>query len=155
MNRLLPPLLLRSQRSLEWWLKQQRRPILSSLEWIDLMSVTAMSAEAQRIFSGARRTISWDRSCLGGARIESFECLNYGISNQTKGEVYVATTNDLRAHMKGKEVRIARNTTTARFNHSILMDPLQTINVQSIWGHIEYEILNTSLRRLTRTAKHA
>ena len=34
-----------------------------------------MSAEAERIFSGARRTISWDRISLGSTNIERMECL--------------------------------------------------------------------------------
>ena len=34
-----------------------------------------MSAEVEQVFSGARRTISWERMRLGSERIENNECL--------------------------------------------------------------------------------
>jgi len=34
-----------------------------------------MSAEPERVFSGARRTISWERMRLGSTKIEHNECL--------------------------------------------------------------------------------
>ena len=34
-----------------------------------------MSAEADRVFSGARRTISWERASLSARTIERLECL--------------------------------------------------------------------------------
>lgn len=36
-----------------------------------------MSAESERVFSGARRTISWSRSQLGTSIIEALECLKH------------------------------------------------------------------------------
>lgn len=36
---------------------------------------TNMSAEPERIFSGARRTITWTCFCLGSGAIERSECL--------------------------------------------------------------------------------
>jgi len=42
---------------------------------IDILSIPAMSDEPERVFSGARRTISWDRSRLGAEVIEQVECL--------------------------------------------------------------------------------
>ncbi|KAF4334808.1 ribonuclease H [Fusarium beomiforme] len=48
---------------LSWWLReeqQQTYPRLSRMA-VDILSIQAMSAEPERVFSGARRTISWDR----------------------------------------------------------------------------------------------
>lgn len=40
-----------------------------------MLSVSPMSAEAERMFSRARRTLSWDRTALGSGSIERGECL--------------------------------------------------------------------------------
>ena len=42
---------------------------------IDILSIPAMSDEPERVFSGARRTISWDRAQLSAETIERVECL--------------------------------------------------------------------------------
>jgi hAT family C-terminal dimerisation region len=42
---------------------------------IDILSILAMSDEPERVFSGARRTISWDRAQLSAKNIERIECL--------------------------------------------------------------------------------
>ena len=63
--------------ALEWWLNLTRRadyPRLSQMA-IDILSIPSMSAEAERIFSGARRTISWDRISLESTNVERMECL--------------------------------------------------------------------------------
>jgi hAT family protein len=44
---------------------------------IDILSIPAMSAEPERVFSGARRTISWDRAQLGAESVEKLECLKH------------------------------------------------------------------------------
>lgn len=62
---------------LVWWLKKSQReswPKLSRMA-IDVLSIPAMSAEPERVFSGARRTISWERMQLGEETIEKTECL--------------------------------------------------------------------------------
>ncbi|KAJ2972747.1 hypothetical protein NQ176_g6977 [Zarea fungicola] len=73
---------------LEWWLReeqQQRYPRLSRMA-VDVLSAPAMSAEPERVFSGARRTISWDRCQLGSRTIERGECMKSWIkSGITKG----------------------------------------------------------------------
>jgi hypothetical protein len=46
-----------------------------SLMAIDILSIPAMSVEPERIFSSARRTISWERAQLGAETIEKAECL--------------------------------------------------------------------------------
>jgi len=68
---------------LTWWLReeQQRRyPRLSKMA-IDILSIPAMSAEPERVFSGARRTISWDRCQLGSQTVERGECLKSWIKS--------------------------------------------------------------------------
>ena len=42
---------------------------------INILSIPAMSAEPERIFSGYRRIISWTRIRLGVKVIEEGECL--------------------------------------------------------------------------------
>ena len=57
---------------------------------IDILSIPAMSAEPERVFSGARRTIPWDRARLGGDRIMKLECLKSWIrSHITAGVGFV------------------------------------------------------------------
>jgi hypothetical protein len=61
----------------EWWLQPglaKTFPNLSRMA-VDILSVPSMSAEPERVFSGARRTISWDRMRLGSKVIEQTECL--------------------------------------------------------------------------------
>jgi len=63
--------------ALAWWLdpvQRSRFPQLSCLA-VDLLSIPAMSAEAERLFSNARRTISDDRNRLEINTIEALECL--------------------------------------------------------------------------------
>ena len=42
---------------------------------IDILSIPAMSDDPERVFSGARRTVSWERARLGAETIEKLECL--------------------------------------------------------------------------------
>ena len=42
---------------------------------IDILSIPAISDESERVFSGARRTISWERAQLSAENIERVECL--------------------------------------------------------------------------------
>ena len=67
------------QSPLEWWLEdiqKQRWPGLSQMA-IDVLSMPAMSDEPERIFSGARRTISWDQFQMQPESIERRECLKH------------------------------------------------------------------------------
>ena len=54
--------------------QRKRWPRLSQMA-IDILSIPAMSAEPERVFSGARRTVSWERMQLGSESIEETECL--------------------------------------------------------------------------------
>jgi hypothetical protein len=53
---------------------------------LDILSIPAMSNEPERVFSRARRTISWERFLLGEETIEATECLKHwkrsGILNE-------------------------------------------------------------------------
>jgi hypothetical protein len=44
---------------------------------IDILSIPPMSDELERVFSGARRTISWDRGQMEPGTIEMRECLKH------------------------------------------------------------------------------
>ena len=67
------------QGALEYWLQPSQRqsyPQLSQMA-IDILSTMAISAESERVFSGARRTIAWTRARLSGVTIEQLECLKH------------------------------------------------------------------------------
>ena len=42
---------------------------------IAILSIPAESAEAERVFSGARRTCRWDRLSISCANIKKFKCI--------------------------------------------------------------------------------
>ena len=60
-----------------WWAeeKQQKRFPRLSLMAIDILSIPAMSDEPERVFSGARRTLSWQRSRMRPEIIEMCQCV--------------------------------------------------------------------------------
>ena len=74
--------------ALQWWAQDPQRkkwPKLSQMA-LDILSIPAMSNEPERVFSRARRTISWERFLLGEETIEATECLKHwkrsGILNE-------------------------------------------------------------------------
>lgn len=63
--------------AIQWWAQEQQQkrwPRLSVFAF-EVLSVPAMSDEPERVFSGGRRTISWDRMQLGAETVEKIECL--------------------------------------------------------------------------------
>jgi asparagine synthetase A len=44
---------------------------------IDILTIPAMSDEPERVFSGARRTVSWDRTQMTAETLEMVECLKH------------------------------------------------------------------------------
>ena len=63
---------------------------------IDILSIPAMSDEPERVFSGARRTISWERMQLGREIIEKVECLKSWMrNNMVVGALDVDVDEDL------------------------------------------------------------
>ena len=73
---------------------------------IDILSIPAMSAEPERVFSGARRTISWDRCQLGSRTIEKGECMKSwiksGITQGVPVELMVEESQDYDDGTTGK-----------------------------------------------------
>ena len=75
---LADPLVLSSDKTAhEWWcqLEQRTRYSLVSKMAIDIYSIPAMSPEPERVFSGAKLTVSDQRNGLKGETIELLECL--------------------------------------------------------------------------------
>jgi hypothetical protein len=65
--------------ALQWWRQDaqtKRWPRLSRMA-IDILSIPAMSDEAERVFSGARRTVTWDRTLMLPETLEQRECLKH------------------------------------------------------------------------------
>jgi hypothetical protein len=62
---------------LQWWSQAQQKKRWPRLSYMarNILSIPAMSYEPERVFSGARRTISWERAQLGVENIEKTECL--------------------------------------------------------------------------------
>ncbi len=62
---------------LQWWCQSSQRkrwPRLLVFA-VNILSIPAMSDEPERVFSGGRRTISWERMQLGILSIEHTECM--------------------------------------------------------------------------------
>jgi hypothetical protein len=47
---------------------------------IDVFCIPSMSTEAERIFSGTRRQVTWDRSNMSARMVEACECIKSWIS---------------------------------------------------------------------------
>ena len=63
--------------SLQWWLldaQQDRFPVLSKFA-LEVLSIPAMSDEPERVFSGERRTVSWERMSLSKDNIKRTACI--------------------------------------------------------------------------------
>lgn len=79
------PLLLAndSMTAIDWWRKpeqQTRLPLLSKMAF-DIYSIPAMSSEPERVFSGAKHTISDQRNALKSLTIELLEYLKSWFRN--------------------------------------------------------------------------
>ena len=75
--------------AIQWWLEptqQLNYPNLAQMA-IDILSINPMSAESERVFSGCRRTLSWDRARLSAANLGYIECLKNWQKNLCLEEV--------------------------------------------------------------------
>jgi hypothetical protein len=65
--------------ALAWWCQDTQRQCWPRLLLmaIDILSIPPMSDEPEQVFSGARRTVSWDRGQMEPGTIEIRECLKY------------------------------------------------------------------------------
>jgi hypothetical protein len=71
------PVVKEAQDPRRWWLEDTQRKTYPSLSImaLDVFSIPAMSAEPERLFSGAKITISDRRNKLGIKNIEASECI--------------------------------------------------------------------------------
>ncbi|KAK9443900.1 transposase-like protein [Metarhizium brunneum] len=81
---------------LEWWTREEQRveyPRLHKMA-INVLSIAPMSDKAERVFSGTRRTVSYDRARLGTETIEMTECLGSWNKNDLIRKVHVVRDDD-------------------------------------------------------------
>ena len=65
--------------ALQWWRQDAQRkrwPRLSVMA-LDILSIPAMSSEPERVFSGGRRTVTWDRTQMTAETLEMTERLKH------------------------------------------------------------------------------
>jgi hypothetical protein len=55
----------------------------------DILSVPAMSDEPERVFSGARRTITWDKAQMEPNTIEMRECLKHWKKSKILNQIVI------------------------------------------------------------------
>ena len=70
---------IRKISTLKWWCQDQQRkrwPRLLNIA-MDILLIPAMSDEPERVFSGGRRTVSWERAQMGADNLEKVECLKH------------------------------------------------------------------------------
>ena len=62
--------------ALEWWLQDTQRKRWPQLSrWaIEILSIPSMSDKPERIFSGGRHTVTWDKTSMTAAVLEQLEC---------------------------------------------------------------------------------
>jgi hypothetical protein len=54
-----------------------------------------MSDEPERVFSGARRTISWDKAKLKGDTIERLQCIKHWKKNRIIAKILPTNGDDI------------------------------------------------------------
>lgn len=64
---------------------------------IDILSIAPMSDEPERVFSGSRRTISWDRARLRGDTVERLQCIKHWKKNRIITKVLPSSGDDIMA----------------------------------------------------------
>ncbi|KJZ69673.1 hypothetical protein HIM_09274 [Hirsutella minnesotensis 3608] len=80
---------------LAWWCREEQRieyPRLHRMA-INVLSIAPMSDKAERVFSGTRRTISYDRARLGAQIIEMTECIGNWNKNGLIQKVHLLPTD--------------------------------------------------------------
>lgn len=76
-----------------WWLDPLNPEQYSCLSHmaIDILSIYTMSADSERVFSGSRRMVTWERARLGIETIERNECLkSWNITQLIDQDLYTA-----------------------------------------------------------------
>jgi len=74
--------------ALEWWCQDQQRKHWSRLSHmtLDILSISAMSDELERVFSEACHTVSWERAQMNAETLECVECLKHWKWNEILNE---------------------------------------------------------------------
>ena len=74
--------------ALEWWCQDQQRRHWSkvSIMTIDILSISVMSDEAERIFSETHHTVSWKRAQMNAEILECIKYLKYWKWNKILNE---------------------------------------------------------------------
>lgn len=105
---------------LEWWCRTEQKSRYPRLHLmaIAILSIPAESAEPERIFSGSRRTCSWDRLKLSCQNIERIECIGSWIR---EGHIRLSKDNGMGLPMD--EI----TTIDDEFTDDILLDDLQWV----------------------------
>jgi hypothetical protein len=80
-----------------------------------ILSIPPMSAEPERIFSGARRTITWQCMRLGPVNIERLECLKSWV----RGGIVLGWRREQLVRNKGG-VRASRKPSTLTNNYNTM-----------------------------------
>lgn len=94
---------LHGQLPIEWWYRKEQRLAYPRFHWmaIDILSIPPIPDELARVFSGARRTISWDRHNLTSKNVEMIESLASWIKEGIVGHLDVdASLEELVAGME-------------------------------------------------------
>jgi hypothetical protein len=75
--------------AIQWWLEptQQLNYLNLAQIAINILSINPMSAKSERVFSGCRRTLSWDQARLSAANLGYIECLKNWQKNLCLEEV--------------------------------------------------------------------
>jgi hAT family C-terminal dimerisation region len=71
--------------AVKWWAAEEQRkrfPVLCRFAFL-VLSAQAMSDEPERVFSGARRVVSWERMSIGEKGMERSACLKSWLQNST------------------------------------------------------------------------
>ena len=86
MKYLLAPIVPEVTDPCSWWLELTQKKFYSALSImaLDVLSIPAMSAEPEHLFSGAKISITDCRNCLGIESIEAIECLKSWLSKNRK-----------------------------------------------------------------------
>ena len=85
-----------AQRAINWWLEptQQRTHSRLGKMAIDVLSAPAMSAESERVFSMARRTVTFDRTSLNSEVIEHTKCHKSWVKQGLVDEDYGSSSDE-------------------------------------------------------------
>lgn len=101
-----PPRQMVAKTPLEWWCREEQKmeyPRLHQMA-VDILSVPAMSDDPERVFSCARRTISWDRASLAPDTVEKSQCVSNWVKNGLIRKVYVAGEDEVKDGFNDDEI---------------------------------------------------